>query len=117
MTPLEIALAYYQAWSGKDLDRALTYVDEHVVCHAPPGRLDGIEAYRAFLTPFIAGLLGTTLLGAFGDEETAMLLYDSTTTLVPSAPGAELVTVSGGKIVRSHFVFDRLPFHLARQAG
>jgi hypothetical protein len=115
VTPLEIALAYHQAWSGQDLDRALTYLDEQIVCDAPPGRLEGIAAYRAFLTPYLAGLLGTTLLGAFGDDRTAMVMYDSATVLVPSAPGAELVTVRGGRIVHSRFLFDRLPFHLARQ--
>jgi hypothetical protein len=116
MTPLETALAYFEAWSGKDLDRALTYVDEGIVCDAPPGRLEGAAAYRAFLTPFIDGLLSARILGAFGDERTALVMYDSATVLVPSAPGAELVTVRGGRIVASRFLFDRLPFYLARQA-
>jgi hypothetical protein len=117
MTPLETALAYFEAWSGKDLDRALTHVDESIVCDAPPGRLEGVAAYRAFLTPFVSGLLSATLLGAFGDEDTALVLYDSATVLVPSAPGAELVTVRDSRIVASRFIFDRLPFYLARQPG
>lgn len=115
MTPLQTAQAYFEAWSGKDLDRALTYVDEGIVCDAPPGRLVGRDAYRAFMTPYLAGLLEATMLAAFGDDERALVMYDSATTLVPSAPGAELVTVRDGRIVASRFIFDRLPFHLARQ--
>jgi hypothetical protein len=115
MTPLETALAYHEAWSGHDLDRAMTYVDDAIVCDAPPGRLEGAEAFRAFMAPYVAGLISTRMLGAFGDEERALVLYDSATTLVPSAPGAELVTVRNDRIVASTFIFDRLPFYLARQ--
>jgi hypothetical protein len=59
-------------------------------------------------------LLGSRLIAAFGDDETALVMYDTETVLVRSAPGAECVTVRGGKIVRSRFVFDRLPFAEAR---
>jgi hypothetical protein len=114
-TPLQIALAYHRAWSDHDLDRAMEYVAENIVCDAPAGRIDGAEAYRAFMGPFVKMLKGTKLLAAFGDDATAMVMYDTRTALVESAPGAEWVTVKSGKITYSRFLFDRLPFEEARR--
>jgi ketosteroid isomerase-like protein len=44
-------------------------------------------------------------------------MYDTETVPVPSAPGAECVTVQDGKIARSRFIFDRAPFRAAREAA
>jgi hypothetical protein len=38
---LQIALAYYQAWTSHDLDRAMTYIAADIVCDAPAGRIEG----------------------------------------------------------------------------
>jgi ketosteroid isomerase-like protein len=113
---LRVALAYHQAWSRKDLDEAMTYIAEDIVCDAPAGRVEGAEAYRAFMAPFVQSLLGTSLIAAFGDEETALVMYDTQTVPVKTAPGAECVTVTDGRITYSRFVFDRVPFQAARQA-
>jgi hypothetical protein len=114
-TPLQIALAYHRAWTSGDLDRAMQYVAEAIVCDAPAGRIEGAEAYRAFMAPFVKMLKGTKLLAAFGDDITAIVMYDTHTALVESAPGAEWVTVRNGKIIYSRFLFDRLPFDEARR--
>jgi len=50
---LTVAMAFYEAWNGKDLDRAMSYVRDDIVCEAPPGRIQGIEKYRAFWAPFL----------------------------------------------------------------
>jgi hypothetical protein len=112
---LQIALAYHEAWTNKDLDRAMSYIAEDIVCDAPAGRVEGAEAYRAFMAPFVQILRGAAMIAAFGDEETALVMYDTTTVPVPSAPGAEWVTVKEGKITYSRFLFDRVPFQAARQ--
>ncbi|MGF6885973.1 ketosteroid isomerase-like protein [Nocardia sp. GAS34] len=114
---LATALAYFEAWSNKDLDGAMSYIAEDIVCDAPPGRLSGAAAYREFMAPFLQILTGTRMLGAFGDDETAVMVYDTSTMPVPSAPAAECLTVTGGKIVRSRFVFDTAPFNAARAAA
>jgi hypothetical protein len=46
-----------------------------------------------------------------------MLMYDTQTAPVESAPGAEWVSVRGGRIVRMRIIFDRVPFNEARLAG
>jgi ketosteroid isomerase-like protein len=114
---LETALAYYRAWTSGDFEEAMRYVADDVVCLAPSGRHDGIDAFRAFMGPFAAGVERAELLAAFGDDEIAVLMYDTDTVLVRGAPGAECVHVRDGRIVHMRIVFDRTPFEAARRAA
>ena len=107
---LKVALAYHEAWTSHDFERAMTYIANDIVCEAPAGRLEGADAYRGFMGPFAQILKGSRMIAAFGDDETALVMYDTETVPVASAPGAECVTVKDGKIVHSRFVFDRAPF-------
>ena len=112
---LDVALAYHKAWTSHDLDEAMTYIADEIVCDAPAGRLVGAAAYREFMGPFVQILTGSKLIAAFGNQETALVMYDTETMPVKSAPGAECVTVKDGKITHSVFVFDRAPFDAARR--
>jgi ketosteroid isomerase-like protein len=114
---LRTALAYYQAWTGHDLDQAMSFIADDIVCDAPAGRLEGAAAYRGFMGPFVRILKGARLIAAFGDERTALIMYDTETVPVTSAPAAECVTVADGKITYSRFIFDRAPFDAARKAA
>jgi hypothetical protein len=114
---LDTAMAYYHAWTGKDMDQAMTYVADNIVCDAPAGRIEGAAAYRAFLAPFASILIKAELLAAFGDKTKAVLVYDTQTVPVPSGPGAECLTITDGKITYSRFIFDRTPFDAARRAA
>ncbi|WP_233512339.1 nuclear transport factor 2 family protein [Micromonospora deserti] len=98
----------------------MTYIADDVVLDAPAGRLTGIQAYREFLGPFAEQfLIRAEMVAAFGDDSTALLMYDTETIPAKSAPAAECVTVRKGKIVYNRFIFDRLPFDQfqRRQAG
>ena len=66
---LEIALAYFHAWTGHDLDKAMEYIADDIVCDAPAGRLEGAAAYRGFMGPFVQILKRSELLAAFGDDQ------------------------------------------------
>jgi hypothetical protein len=114
---LRVALAYHEAWTGKDFERAMTYIADDIICDAPAGRIEGAEAYRGFMGPFVQILVSAELIAAFGDEEQAVVVYDTETGPVKSAPGAECVTVRDGKITYSRFIFDRAPFEAARRAN
>ena len=114
---LRTALAYHQAWTRHDLDKAMSYIAADVVCDTPAGRLEGAEAYRAFLGPFVQITTGANMIAAFGDDETALVMYDTQTVPVRSAPGAEYVAVKDGKISYSRFIFDRAPFDAAQNAA
>ncbi len=115
-TARDVALAYFQAWSSKDFERAMTYIADDIVCDAPAGRIVGADDYRAFMGGFVQILKRAELIAAFGDETSAMLMYETETIPVANAPGAECYTVEGGKITHNHFIFDRAPFDAARRA-
>lgn len=111
---LRTALDYYRACSTHDFDLAMTFVAHDVVCHAPAGRIDGAEAVRAFMGPFSQMTTESRLVGSFGDDDTALLMYVATTALVGEAPGAEHYTVVDGLITEIMIIFDRAPFQAAR---
>lgn len=112
-TALRVALAYYEAWTSKDMDAAMAFVADDIVCEAPAGRITGAAAYRAFMGPFAGRLLSASLIAAYGDETQALIMYDTATPQVASGPAAECLTVRDGRIVHSRFIFDRLPFAAA----
>jgi len=107
---LETALAYHRAWTSGDLDRAIAYVADGIICRAPGGDITGREAYRGFLGGFAANLTGLTDVAAFGDEEHVLLFYYPHTAVTSAAPAAEHFTIRDGRIVESPLVFDRLSF-------
>jgi hypothetical protein len=111
---LDVALAYHEAWTSHDLEKAMSYIADDIVCDAPAGRLEGAAAYQDFMGPFVQILTSSELVAAFGDEEKAVVVYDTETVPVKSAPGAECVTVKDGKITHSLFIFNRAPFDAAR---
>ncbi|MGI5128335.1 nuclear transport factor 2 family protein [Pseudonocardia sp. CA-107938] len=117
MTALETSLAFHRAWMAGDIDTALQHVAPDVVCDAPAGRITGIAEFRAFIEPFSRLLTGSHLHGAFGDDTTSVLFYDTATRPVPHAPGAEHHTVTDGRITHVRIVFDRVPFEAARAAA
>lgn len=114
---LQTALAYHRAWTEHDLELAMTYIADDIVCQAPAGRLDGAEAFRGFMGPFTQIVTSSTLIAAFGDVETAVLMYDTETVPVKDAPGAECLTVRDGKVTHMRIIFDRAPFDAARRAA
>jgi hypothetical protein len=114
---VQVALAYHRAWTNHDFERAMTYVAEDVVCHAPAGRLDGAAAFRGFMGPFVQILTSSKLIAAYGDDDMAVVMYDADTVPVKDAPGAECLTVTDGRISHIRIIFDRLPFDAARCAA
>jgi len=114
---LELHMAYYRAWTEQDFDLAMTFIDDDIVCDAPAGRLSGAQAFRGFMEPFSRVVTRINVVAAFGDEQTAVLVYDADTLPVKNAPGAECVTVVDGLITYMRIIFDRQPFTTAREAG
>lgn len=114
---LDTALAYHRAWTSQDFELAMTYIDPDIVCRAPAGRLVGAEAFRGFMEPFTRILTRSELVAAFGDDTTALLMYDTDTVPVRDAPAAECLTVADGRITHLRIIFDRAPFDAARRAA
>jgi SnoaL-like domain len=116
-TALQTALGYFQAWTSQDFDRAMGFLAPDMVCHAPSGRIDGAEAFRGFMEPLSLKLVQAEMIASFGDERTALLMYNAHTIPVPHAPGAECLTVRDGLITEIKIIFDRTPFDAARKAA
>jgi hypothetical protein len=114
---LRTALAYHRAWTSHDFEMAMTYIADDITCDAPAAQLQGAGAFRAFMGPFVEILTGTDLLAAFGDDEQAVLVYETHTVPVADAPGAEWLTVRNGRITRMRIIFDRLPFTAPSRPG
>ena len=114
---LQTALAYFHAWTSRDIDQAMTYIAGDIVCQAPSGQLEGAKAFQGFMGPFVQILTKASLIAAFGNQEQAVVMYETDTIPVNDAPGAECVTVKDGKITHMRIIFDRLPFEQARQAA
>ena len=103
-----MALAYHQRGPAR-LGQGDVHIAADIVCDAPAGRIEGAEAYRGFIGPFAQMLMRPRMIAAFGDDETALIMYDTETASSRAAPGAECVTVKDGKIIYSRFIFDRVP--------
>jgi len=114
---LQTALAYHRAWTSHDFEQAMTYIADDISCRAPAGTIEGAEAFSGFMGPFTEILTASRLIAAFGDDEKAVVMYDTDTVPVRDAPGAECVTVRNGKIIHMRIIFDRLPFDTARRAA
>ena len=67
--------------------------------------------------PFSQIVTHSELIGAFGDDQTALIMYGTDTIPVQNAPGAEYVTVQDGRITYMRIIFDRAPFDAARRAA
>jgi hypothetical protein len=113
---LRVAKEYFEAWTSGDFDSAAGHIDDAIVCDAPAGRIEGATAFRQFMEPFTRIVTYSQLVAAYGDDEQALVLYDTDTVPVKNAPGAEYTKVGGGKVIYMRIIFDRLPFEQARQA-
>ncbi|GAA2276076.1 hypothetical protein GCM10010149_18920 [Nonomuraea roseoviolacea subsp. roseoviolacea] len=110
----QIAEDYTRAWMSGDVDQALGFLAEDVVCDAPAGRIEGRAAYRGFLEGFLPKLTGSSITKVLGDGTSAAVVYTTDTTFARDFRAMDYLTVGDGRITHVVTVFDRLP---AAQAG
>jgi hypothetical protein len=109
-TAVDTVLGYHRAWTSGDIDLAMRFVADDIVCHAPGGDLIGKDAYRGFLAGFAPNLTGLSDVASFSDGDRVALFYYPQTAVTGSAPAAECFTLRDGVIAESLLVFDRLSF-------
>src|SRR5687768_1451745 len=73
---LETALAWFHARTGHDLDKTMSVVADDIVCDAPGVHVEGSEGFREFEGSFLPMISGATLIAGFGDDDSALLMYD-----------------------------------------
>lgn len=108
--PSATVQAYHRAWTSGDVDGAMAWVADDVICRAPGMDLTGKDAYRAFIASFAPALTGLADIAEFADGDRVALFYYPQTAATSTAPAAECFTVQHGRIVESVLVFDRASF-------
>ena len=101
---------FHRAWTSGDVERAMAWVAEDVVCRAPGVDLTGKEEYRQFIAGFLPALSAVADIADFCEKDHVALFYYPQTAATSTAPAAEYFTVRDGKITSSVLVFDRLSF-------
>jgi hypothetical protein len=123
MTAKKIADAYVRAWLAGDVETAMSFVADDIVCQAPSGEITGRAAYRRFLEPFAKAVISSELINVLSDSEPdggtgserdrgkshAAAVYVVETPFAKEFRAAEYLTVEGGKITQAITIFDRLP--------
>ncbi|MEU2281529.1 nuclear transport factor 2 family protein [Streptomyces sp. NPDC013178] len=105
----KIADEFVRAWLGGDVDKAMSFLSEDVVCEAPNGRFEGLERYRQFLEPFTSALISSTVIDVLGDDTHAATVYTTETPFAKDFRGVDYLTVENGKIIHVISVFDLSP--------
>jgi hypothetical protein len=110
----KVAEEYVRAWTGRDVDKALSLLADDVVCEAPNGTFEGIEGLRGFLEPFVSTVISATVVDVLGNDTHAAAVYVTDTQFLKDFRGMDYLTVENGKITHMVSHFDLLPM---AQAG
>ena len=106
----KIVQDYHRAWTSGDVNQAMTWVADDIICRAPGEDLTRKEAYREYLASFAPALTGLADIATFADGDRVALFYYPHTATTTTAPAAECFTIRDARIVESVLVFDRLSF-------
>jgi len=102
--------AYHRAWTGGDVDRALTYVSDDVRCFAPDADVTTKTDWQEYLSGFVPMLTGAPEHARMADRDRVALWYFPQTAVTTTTLASELFTVRDGQIVEIRLAFDRLGY-------
>lgn len=105
----QIADEFVQAWTSKDVEKALGFLADDVVCEAPNGVFEGLDRYREFIEPFASSISGSTVIDVLGDDNHATTVYSVDAPFAKDFRGIDYITVENGKITKVLSVFDLSP--------
>ncbi|MDQ3931195.1 MAG: nuclear transport factor 2 family protein, partial [Chloroflexota bacterium] len=112
-TPLDIAVAFTQAWTGHDMETASHYLAEEVTFQGPLQHSTGIQEYLSGLAAFARAVTGMRVLAALGDDHQALIMYEVSTAPFGTLTCAEHLTIRNGKIVADRLTFDTYAVRMA----
>lgn len=102
--------AYHRAWTGGDVDEALTYVSDDVRCFAPDEDVSTKRDWHAYLAGFTPMLTGAPEHARMTDGDRVALWYFPQTSVTTTTLASELFTVRDRQIVEIRLAFDRLGY-------
>ncbi|WP_410876052.1 nuclear transport factor 2 family protein [Nocardia sp. A7] len=106
---VQTALHYFTALTAGNLSKAMHYVADEVVCDTQGKRVHGSRAYRQFISQCLPAIRGATLVASFGNDTTAVLIYDLTSPPRLRCRGADRLVVDKDRIVNIVTVVDKVP--------
>ncbi|MGO4683986.1 nuclear transport factor 2 family protein [Hyphomicrobium sp. 2TAF46] len=107
---LQIAETYVEAIASKNVDAIISVSADDVICTSPIGQITGTQKFREFHGGFARMLKKVTILGVYGDDEQAVVVYNADTHPVANAVVAELLKVKNCKIASTVVIYDAAPF-------
>lgn len=104
---LRLAVAFLDAWTAGDFDRAGTYLADDFRFAGPIASYDSAADFLAGSRRFVAAIEpGWSKVAAFGDEREALLLYDLALLAGPALRIADHYTVGGDRIRTETILWD-----------
>jgi ketosteroid isomerase-like protein len=100
----------FDAWSGKDFERARALVHDDVSFDRPIESFSDAGSYLASLQQLSAIVTGAEKQKVFVDGADVCVIYDLKTAPVPSSRTCEWYHVRDGKVASVSVVFDARPF-------
>jgi hypothetical protein len=110
LEPLSVVTAYHRAWTGGDIDEAMTYLADDVRCFAPDPDVRTKDDWRKYLASFIPRLTGAPMHDHMADGARVALWYFPQTAVTQTTLASELFTVEHGSITDIRLTFDRLAY-------
>jgi hypothetical protein len=111
--PLDVAIAFTEAWTGHHMAAAAEFVAEDVTFDGPMQQSAGLGPYLKGLANLARSVEGFRMIAAYGDDETALLMYELITRPYGTLTCAKHLTIRDGKIHADRLTFDS---HLIRTA-
>lgn len=108
--PTHVVHAYHDAWTGGDVDRAMTFVSDDVRCFAPDEKVRTKDDWHGYLSGFVPVLSGAPPHAEMTDGNRVALWYFPQTAVTSTTLASELFTVEDGQIVEIRLAFDRLGY-------
>ncbi|MFD4600859.1 nuclear transport factor 2 family protein [Streptomyces sp. NPDC058464] len=108
-TAQKIADEFVRAWLAGDVEKALAFLADDIVCEAPNGRFEGLDRYRQFLEPFASGIISATVIDVLGNDTHATTVYTTDVPFAKDFRGVDYITVKDDKINHIISVFDLSP--------
>jgi ketosteroid isomerase-like protein len=108
--PAAVAEGFFDAWTGKDFQRARALLHDDVSFEGPIDTFSDADSYVASLQQLSGIVTGAEKQKVFVDGDDVCVIYDLKTAPIPSSRTCEWYRVRDGKLSQVSVVFDARPF-------
>jgi ketosteroid isomerase-like protein len=113
--PEDIAIAYLDAVSRKDLDRIEALVAPDIRFVGPASTIMGARDLLAAFRRIVAIHVRNEIKRVFRDGDEVCVIYDFVTDTVGALPTVEWMRIEGGRILSVNIYYDQVPWLKLRE--